>query len=80
MEVKRITTFAHELKLEDKEVGQNPRFLHGLSSWLGDILGDWEEAMNGGERSSGNQKFHFRLTKMFCFLYPSKALSIQLYS
>ena len=34
----KITILAHELKLEGKEVGQNPSWLHGLSSWLADIL------------------------------------------
>lgn len=31
------TTLVHELELEGEEVGQNPRWLHGLSHWLGDF-------------------------------------------
>lgn len=29
-----MTTHAHELELEGKEVDQNPRWFNGLSSWL----------------------------------------------
>lgn len=65
-----MTTLAHELKLEHEEVGQKPRWLHGWSSWLGDTLTlgrlGRELAMNGSKRSSGNQKFHLRLSKMVC--------------
>lgn len=33
-----MTALANELELGGEEVGQNPRWLHGLSHWLGDFI------------------------------------------